>query len=290
MRHLLFIILLMVSEAGLGQKSDATQKKIDRIFAAAGLKAPDVPGAAVLVLKRGEVLFKHGYGVAELSSRAKITPATNFRLASVSKEFTAMAIMLLVHDGKLRYEDRLTDIFPEFPEYGRNITVRELLQHTSGLKDYEELMPAADPKVPVEQIQIQDAGVLELLKRETGTKFTPGTKWDYSNSGYVVLGLVVQKVSGRTFAEFLHERIFAPLEMNNTVAYVRGTNQVANRAFGHSLESAFQMVQAQREPGALLESGSRRIRVRLRQRWAMEESTRRWKIWPNGTGRCVRTR
>jgi CubicO group peptidase (beta-lactamase class C family) len=238
MRHLLFIILLMVSEAGLGQKSDATQKKIDRIFAAAGLKAPDVPGAAVLVLKRGEVLFKHGYGVAELSSRAKITPATNFRLASVSKQFTAMAIMLLVHDGKLRYEDRLTDIFPEFPEYGRNITVRELLQHTSGLKDYEELMPAADPKVPVEQIQIQDAGVLELLKRETGTKFTPGTKWDYSNSGYVVLGLVVQKVSGRTFAEFLHERIFAPLEMNNTVAYVRGTNQVANRAFGHSLESA----------------------------------------------------
>lgn len=265
MRNLLFIILLMVSEAGFGQKSEATQGKIDSIFAAAGLNARDVPGAAVLVLKHGEVVFKRGYGVAELSSRTKITPATNFRLASVSKQFTAMAVMLLVHDGKLHYEDRLTDIFPDFAEYGRNITIRELLQHTSGLKDYEDLMaPTEHPSkpnsgfhptkrkarlagalglpgtptgsnVPVEQIQIQDAGVLELLKRETGTKFTPGTKWDYSNSGYVLLGLIVQKVSGKTFPEFLHERIFAPLGMN-AVAYVRGKNQIANRAFGHSLE------------------------------------------------------
>lgn len=237
MRHLLFIILLMVSEAGFGQKSETTQGKIDAIFAAAGLKAQDAPGAAVLVLQHGRVVFERGYGVAELSSRTKITPATNFRLASVSKQFTAMAVMLLVHDGKLRYEDHLTDIFPDFPEYGRNITVRELLQHTSGLKDYEDLMAPVDPKTPVEEIQIQDAGVLDLLKRETSTKFTPGAKWDYSNSGYVVLGLVVQKISGKTFPEFLHERIFAPLGMNNTVAYVRGKHQIANRAFGHSREN-----------------------------------------------------
>jgi CubicO group peptidase (beta-lactamase class C family) len=178
MRNLVFIILLMVSEVGLGQKPESTQGKIDSIFAAAGLKARDVPGAAVLVLKHGEVLFELGYGVADLSSLKKITPATNFRLASVSKQFTAMAVMLLVHDGKLRYDDRLTDIFPDFAEYGKAITVRHLLQHTSGLKDYEDLMPAVDPKVPVEQIQIQDAGVLDLLKRDTGKKFAPGTKWD----------------------------------------------------------------------------------------------------------------
>lgn len=240
MRNLLFIILLMVSEAGFGQKSEATQGKIDSIIAAAGLKARDVPGAAVLVLKHGEVVFKHGYGVAELSSRTKITPATNFRLASVSKQFTAMAVMLLVHDGKLHYEDRLNGIFSDFGDYGRNITIRELLQHTSGLKDYEDLMaPAehsADLQKPVEEIQIQDASVFDLLKREAGTKFPPGTKWDYSNSGYVLLGLVVQKISGKTFPEFLHERIFAPLGMNNTVAYVRGKDKIANRAFGHSLE------------------------------------------------------
>ena len=244
----------MVSEAGFGQKStpqhaqnrrapgapgsEATQEKIDSIFAAAGLKAQDAPGAAVLVMKRGEVLFKRGYGVADLSSRQEITASTNFRLASVSKQFTAMAVMLLVHDGKLRYDNRLTDIFPDFAEYGKAITVRQLLQHTSGLKDYEDLMPAADPNLTVEQIQIQDAGVLDLLKRETGTKFAPGTKWDYSNSGYVLLGVIVAKVSGKPFPDFLRERIFHPLGMNNTVAYVRGKNQVANRAFGHSLEDA----------------------------------------------------
>jgi len=237
-RGLVLMILFTLAEAGFGSGPDATQKKIDSIFGAAGLKDQDVPGAAVLVLKHGEVLFKHGYGVAELSSRTKVTPATNFRLASVSKQFTAMSVMLLVHDGKLHYDDRLTDIFPDFADYGKAITVRQLLQHTSGLKDYEDLMAPVDPNVPVEQIQIQDAGVLDLLKRETGTKFTPGTKWDYSNSGYVLLELVVQKVSGKTFPEFLHERIFAPLGMNNTVAYVRGKNQVANRAFGHSREGA----------------------------------------------------
>jgi len=235
-RGLVLMILLILTETCFGSSPDATQKKIDSIFAAAGLKARDVPGAAVLVLKHGEVLFKHGYGVAELSSRTKITPATTFRLASVSKQFTAMAVMLLVHNGKVHYEDRLTDIFPDFADYGKNITIRELLQHTSGLKDYEDLMTPGDPNVPVEQIQIQDAGVLDLLKRETGTKFTPGTKWDYSNSGYVLLGLVVQKISGKTLPEFLHERIFAPLGMNNTVAYVRDKNQIANRAFGHSME------------------------------------------------------
>jgi CubicO group peptidase (beta-lactamase class C family) len=147
-----------------------------------------------------------------------------------------MGVMLLVHDGKLHYEDRLTEVFPDFPEYGRKITVRNLLQHTSGLKDYEDLMAPADSHRPVEEIQIQDAGVLDLLKQQTETKFAPGTKWDYSNSGYVVLGLIVQKVSGKTFPDFLRERIFSPLGMNQTVAYVREKNQIANRAFGHSRE------------------------------------------------------
>jgi len=145
--------------------------------------------------------------------------------------------MLLVHDGKLHYEDRLTDVFPDFPGYGKTITIRNLLNHTSGLQDYEDLMPPSDPNVPVEQIQIQDAGVLELLKQQKGTKFKPASRWDYSNSGYVLLGLVVQKVSGKSFPDFLHERIFKPLKMTSTIAYVRGKNNVPNRAFGHSLKN-----------------------------------------------------
>ena len=98
-------------------------------------------------------------------------------------------------------------------------------------------MPPSDPSLPIEQQQIQDTGVLELLERQHSTKFPPGTKWEYSNSGYVVLGLVVGKVSGQSFPDFLHNRVFAPLQMSDTLAYVRGKNQVPNRAFGHTLEN-----------------------------------------------------
>ncbi|HKD79628.1 MAG TPA: serine hydrolase domain-containing protein [Candidatus Angelobacter sp.] len=234
MRGLLLIILLGTVQAALGFGQESRQKEIDSICAAAGLKAQDAPGGAVLVLERGRVVFERGYGLTDMRSRQKITPATNFRLASVTKQFTAMAVMLLVHDRKLSYDETLSGVFPDFPAYGKKITVRELLQHTSGLKDYEDLMPPANPNMPVEEIQIQDAGVLDLLKQQTETKFPSGTKWDYSNSGYVLLGLIVKKVSAKTFPAFLRERIFQPLGMSNTVAYVRGKNQVINRAFGHS--------------------------------------------------------
>ena len=209
---------------------------IDNIFTRAGLKAGHDPGAAVVVANHEGVLFQRGYGVIDLRSLRKVDSSTNFRLASCTKQFTATAIMLLVHDGKLRYDDRLTNIFADFPDYGRAIAIRHLLNHTSGLEDYEDLMPAPDPKVSVEQSQIHDAGVFDLLKRQRSTKFSPGSKWAYSNSGYVLLGLVVHKVSGKTFPDFLHQRIFQPLTMRNTIAYVRGVNEVPNRAFGHSLE------------------------------------------------------
>jgi CubicO group peptidase (beta-lactamase class C family) len=190
----------------------------------------------VLVVQNGKTLFSAGYGVNDLRSLRRVDTQTNFRLASVTKQFTAMAIMLLVHDGKLRYEDRLTDIFPDFPAYGSTITIRNLLNHTSGLRDYEDLMAAPDPKVPVERQQITDEGVLDLLKAQSSTLFPPGSKWAYSNSGYVVLGLVVEKVSHESFPDFLRDRIFAPLHMTSTVAYMRGRNDVPNRAFGHSFE------------------------------------------------------
>jgi len=171
---------------------------------------------------------------------AKIDAQTNFRLASCSKQFTAMSVMLLVHDGKLRYEENLTDVFPDFPAYGKAITIRHLLNHTSGLPDYEDLMAAAEKRrgaaIWSETRQIQDAEVLKLLEKETAGKFAPGTRWSYSNSGYVVLGLVMAKVSGKTFAQFLRERIFAPLGMTQTLAYEKGQSEVSRRAYGHSKE------------------------------------------------------
>ena len=167
----------------------------------------------------------------DLRTSTRIDAQTDFRLASFTKQFTAMAIMLLVDDGKLRYDERLTEIFPDFPAYGKAITVRHLLTHTSGLPDYEDLMK---PDRWTAAHQIQDQEVMGLLKQQTAGKFAPGTSWAYSNSGYVVLGSIVAKVSGEPFGEFLRKRIFQPLHMSQTLAYVKGTNTVPNRAYGHT--------------------------------------------------------
>ena len=233
------LALFLVAPLARGQSvQDAKAAAVDAIFSPlAGAKSP---GVAVVVRKDSRIVFERGYGARELRDFAKIDARTNFRLASCSKQFTAMAIMLLVHDGKLRYDDRLTDVFPDFPAYGKIITIRNLLNHTSGLADYEDLMEATEKRkgsaIWSAMRQIQDGEVLELLKQDTGGKFAPGTQWSYSNSGYVLLGLVVAKVSGKPFREFLRERIFAPLEMTGTAVYQRGQNEVAERAYGHTNE------------------------------------------------------
>jgi len=207
--------------------------QIDAVFSP--LKSSTAPGAAVLVVKNGQPVFRRGYGVTDLRTEHPIEPDTTFRLASFTKQFTAMSIMLLVHDGKLHYDDHLTDVFPDFPAYGKAITIRNLLNHTSGLPDYEDLLNAQYPNTPDEQIpQIHDDGVLKLLEQQRAGKFPAGSKWEYSNSGYVVLGLIVQKVSGEPFGQFLHKRIFVPLKMNDTLAYEKGKNEVPRRAYGHT--------------------------------------------------------
>ncbi len=233
------LLALGTAERAPAQSAEAaTDKKLDAIFS--GVTAPDAPRLAALVRKNGRTVFERGYGVRDLRSKAKIDAHTNFRLASFTKQFTAMAAMLLVRDGKLGYDETLTQIFPDFPEYGKAITIRNLLNHTSGLPDYEDLMEATEKtKGPVwtPDRQIQDAEVLELLKKEKNGKFAPGTSWSYSNSGYVVLGLIVAKVSGKTYGDFLDQRIFTPLKMNRTIVFQNGKNKVPNRAFGHSKEN-----------------------------------------------------
>ncbi len=250
------------------------EEQIDHIFDK--LKATRGPGTAVLVIKNGVTVFIRGYGVADLRSLRKIDEHTNFRLASCTKQFAAMAVMRLVRDGKLQYEDRLTDIFPDFPEYGKAITIRNLLNHTSGLLDYEDLMAKPDTGAPLEKApQIKDAGVLELLKQQKTTKFPPGTKWDYSNSGYAVLAMVVEKVSGQRFGDFLHARIFAPLGMNQTVAYENSKNTVPNRAYGHTHEAGAWREMDQSPTSAVLGDGGVYSSLNDLARWdrALERHT-----------------
>ena len=232
----LFLMSFIAATSCFAQSSaKEIPRQMEDVFS--GIASSGSPGFAVLAKKHGETIFEHGYGVRDLRTKARIDARTNFRLASLTKQFTAIAAMLLVRDGKLRYEESVTNIFPEFPAYGKKITVRNLLNHTSGLPDYEDLMDQLEKtEGPVwsPEKQIHDAEVLRLLEKESHGKFAPGTKWEYSNSGYVVLGLIVAKVSGNSFGEFLHERIFAPLKMNDTLVFEKGKNEVANRAYGHS--------------------------------------------------------
>jgi CubicO group peptidase (beta-lactamase class C family) len=226
------VIALFWSSLSIAQVSTA---QIDAVFSF--LNSTTAPGAAVLVVRNGLPVFRRGYGVTDLRTHRPIDAQTNFRLASFTKQFTAMCIMLLVHDGKLHYDDHLTDIFPEFPAYGKAITVRNLLNHTGGLPDYEDLYAAQYPNTPEEKIpQIHDKEVLKLLEQQTAAKFPAGSKWAYSNSGYVVLGLIVEKISGKPFGQFLHDRISAPLQMKGTVLYEKGKNEVPHRAYGHTKE------------------------------------------------------
>jgi len=238
---LMMLTLSVLSNAHLaagqeGARTDPVRKELDGRYSS--MAADGEPGFAVLVKQNGKVLFEHGYGVRDLRNKQAIDSITNFRLASCTKQFTAMAIMLLVHDGRLRYDEALTEVFREFPAYGKSITVRNLLNHTGGLPDYEDLMDALEKQegraIWSPEKQIQDMEVLELLEKTTAGKFAPGTKWEYSNSGYVVLGLIVAKRSGKSFGGFLHERIFAPLKMGHTLVFEKGKNEVANRAHGHS--------------------------------------------------------
>jgi CubicO group peptidase (beta-lactamase class C family) len=255
-RILALVLMTALPFAALGADEDARAKQLDAILAKAVTSGQ--PGLAVLVKKEGTVLFEKGYGLRRIKARAPITPHTDFRLASVTKQFTAMSVMLLERDGKLRYETTLTEIFPDFPAYGKAITIRHLLTHTSGLPDYEDLMDQEEKshgKRWSPAHQIQDEEVLVLLEKQTRGKFAPGTSWAYSNSGYVVLGLIVAKASGVSYPEFLKRRIFDPLHMQNTLAYQRGSKGIPRRAFGHSRERGKLILSDQSSTSATLGDG-----------------------------------
>jgi CubicO group peptidase (beta-lactamase class C family) len=205
--------------------SQTSEKIVDALFH--DFDQADAPGAAVIVVKEGKPVFAKGYGLADLKKKILCTTNTNFRLASVTKQFTAMAVLNLVEQGKLSLEDRLPRFFPEFPGYGKAINLRHLLTHTSGLPDYEDHIPQGAA------IPLSDRDVLFILRQQSKTDFVPGAQFHYSNSAYALLALIVENVSGKTFPAFVKETIFDPLGMTNSVAYVAGLSFVPNRAYGY---------------------------------------------------------
>ncbi|MBX3426860.1 MAG: beta-lactamase family protein [Pirellulales bacterium] len=188
---------------------------------------PPHVGAAVTAIDDGAVVFQRAWGRRRCDAADLCTPTTNFRLASVSKHFTATAVLRLVDQGQVRLDDTLDEYFSEHPDFWRRITVHHLLTHTSGLPDYEGLIPAGTT------LQLTDLNVLAILRAAREPLFEPGTKFAYSNSGYALLGLIVEAAARQPLHDFLRAEVFDPVGMRRSVLYVAGMNEVAERAYGH---------------------------------------------------------
>lgn len=207
----------------LGPVADAQQDEIDA-YITKQMQSFDLPGVALAVVKDGKVIKSAGYGVANRENRTPMTADTVFKIASVSKQFIAAAIMLLAQDGRLAVDDRVSQYLEGTPSSWQSITVRHLLTHTSGLVRES---PAFDPNKLQSDAAVVKAGYAVPLQ------FEPGARWQYSNLGYFALAEIVTRVSGRPWNEFLHERVFKPAGMLSTAA-THAAAHLTNRARGYA--------------------------------------------------------
>jgi CubicO group peptidase (beta-lactamase class C family) len=249
-------VVVFLTSLAAGQSKE---QQVDQLFNA--YKGGKVPGASVMVIRDGKQILTRSYGMADLEKSISVHPETNFRLASITKQFTATSVMMLVEQGELSLDDTLTDLFEDFPEYGGNVTLRHLLQHNSGLIDYESLMP--DEYVG----QASDRDALASMYDVDSTYFEPGTEYRYSNTGYAMLAMLIEDVSGMTFAKFLQERIFGPLGMDGTVAYQKGISTIQNRAFGYTVDDDEVIESDQSSTSAVLGDGGIYTSVRDYFKW-----------------------
>jgi len=205
-----------------------TEKKVDKLFAE--WDKPDSPGCALAVIRNSEIIYKRGYGTAELEHDVPISPKTVFYLGSVSKQFVAESIALLDEQGKLSFDDDIRKFVPEIPDYGHPITVRRLIHHTSGLRDYLELWTYAGRNYMDSMLEDE---VLAMLSRQKELNFPTGEQYMYSNSGYFLLALIVERASGQSLRNFAEANIFKPFGMHATHFHDDNTMIVKNRAIGH---------------------------------------------------------
>jgi CubicO group peptidase (beta-lactamase class C family) len=184
----------------------------------------------VAIIRDGKIIYSNGYGSADLEHDIPITPSTVFYLASVSKQFVTFSILLLEEQGKLKLDDQIQTYLPDFPEYTGPITISHLIYHISGIKDYFGLLEL-NGKSYLDHLEVNE--VYEMIKSQKELDFPPGEQYQYSNSGYFLLYLIIEKVSGKSLKEFAHEHIFVPLGMNNTMFYDDINDLIKNRAFSY---------------------------------------------------------
>ncbi len=197
------------AQARPASEDEALAKKIDAILEA--VYKPGQPGAAVVVRKNGRTVFRKGYGMADLELGVPIEPDMVFRLGSITKQFTAAGILLLAQEGRLRLQDEITRFLPDYPTKGRKVTVEHLLTHTSGIQSYTD-MPEW---LPLWRKDLTLKELIDLFK-DKPMRFEPGERWEYNNSGYILLGAIIEKVSGMTYEAFVDSRIFRPLGMKRS--------------------------------------------------------------------------
>ncbi|MFY9909730.1 MAG: serine hydrolase domain-containing protein, partial [Candidatus Sulfotelmatobacter sp.] len=219
--------LLLAGASSSAQEDIA--KKVDRIFAE--WNTTSSPGCALAVVKDGHVVYEHGYGMANLELGIAITPQSVFDIGSISKQITAMAILLLAQDHKLSLDDDVRKYLPEIPDYGSTITIRHMLHHTSGLRNYDDLFELEG--IPEAELTT-DRDAMDLIVRQKGVNFKPGEEFLYSDTNYFLMSQIVKRITGQTLRQFAQDRIFGPLGMTSTHFHDDHTMIVPRRATGYA--------------------------------------------------------
>lgn len=223
---------MILSSFCIGTTMESLVLRTDKIFS--DYSRRDSPGCALSVIKDGGIVYKQGYGMANLEYNIPIMPSTIFHVASVSKQFTAMAIAMLAHEEKLSLDDDIQKYIPEIHDFGDEIKIHHLVHHTSGIRDQWSLCTLAGWRMD-DVITMDD--ILELLTAQRELNFKPGSEYLYSNSGYTLMAIIVERVSGKPFPEFCKKHIFQPLGMHNTHFHIDHKQIVRKRAYSYELDS-----------------------------------------------------
>jgi CubicO group peptidase (beta-lactamase class C family) len=224
------LTVLFVASAFFAQSQDARWARVDKVFAE--WDTISSPGCALAVIKDGQIIYTRAYGMANLDYDIPIKPSTVFMLGSISKQFTAACVLLLQEEGKLSLEDDIRKYIPEMPVYEWPVRIRHLIHHSGGVRDYEMLQHFGGELS--DQGHHRNDDLLELVARQKGLDFKPGDKYQYSNSGYLLLAVIVERVTGKSLGQFAKERIFEPLGMKKTFIFEDNRAVIKDRAIGYS--------------------------------------------------------